>query len=45
MNVSLTQVRQSGRLKFPGKIIQGVLIKSVPQTDTGMLVEYTKANG
>ena len=45
MNATLPQGEGGGRLKLPGKNVQGVESKFVPQTDTGRLVEYTKAYG
>lgn len=44
-NTILQQCGRGGRLKFPGKVVKGVKSKFVPQTDTGRLVEYTKAYG
>ena len=42
------QMQLAARLKVrydmsPGKIGKGVYLSTVPQTDTGELVEYTKA--
>ena len=45
INATLPQGEGGGRLKLPGKKVQGVGSKFVPQTDTGRLVEYTKAYG
>jgi hypothetical protein len=45
MNAILSQDGKGERLKLPGKIFKGVLDQIVPQTDTGELVEYTKAFG
>lgn len=43
-NTTLTQVREVRYDMFPGKAVCGVVHMSVPQTNTGGLVEYTKAN-
>ena len=45
INATLPQGEEGGRLKLPGKNFKGVKSKFVPQTDTGRLVEYTKAYG